>query len=489
MYFRRSHVKEDLQPYNCIFDSCPKSNEFYSTTSAWARHMELFHASTVWQCSLCGTHQPASFPSGEDLKEHMQLSHDNENDFTDSQLPLLVDKSHRSVPLIIENCPFCTKPYHEVGDMAAHVAEELLEFALEALPWDSGSPDPSASCQRGKSLSDASDKVVANDDDLNLSILDDSDLDIDGASESIDSYKNGVKRPLTEWNAILVSRKNQRLHHDISLIMLCFQPVTIVDQAFLVQRYINDRHATHLVHPSSTAMSSMAMIGSQPEDKTDIQASTQPEDKTEIQSFIPLEGMEEVQAFIQWIYSPNTQKKGCCGPDNNLSTAYIPQAALEKKLTKSVIAVLLKELFQDLGQLARDTNVVKKHYLRPFAILLSIGSGRMIRHFVHYLSLRDDQLPFSDKPKDFPNLTTRNLFQAFHKAQWHFCPVKFEYDMSHRLQENFILPIVSKEEVGNGGSATLYKIVIDEGYNELLPSNSSSTVPKPSYHHFAQFSN
>ena len=233
--------------------------------------MELFHASTVWQCSLCGTHQPASFPSAEDLKEHMQLSHDNENDFTDSQLPLLVDKSHRSVPLIIEYCPFCTKSCHEVGDMAAHVAQELLEFALEALPWDSGSPDPSASCQRGNSLSGTSSRVAANDDDLNLSILDDSDLDIDGASESIDSYKTGVKRPLTEWNAILVSRKSQRLHHDISLIMLCFQPVTTVDQAFLVQRYLNDRHATHLVHPSSTAMSSMSMIGSQPEDKTEIQ--------------------------------------------------------------------------------------------------------------------------------------------------------------------------------------------------------------------------
>lgn len=41
--------------------------------------------------------------------------------------------------------------------------------------------------------------------------------------------------------------------------------------------------------------------------------------------------------------------------------------------------------------------------------------------------------------------------------------------MNDRFKEEDILPITRKEKIGEGGSAIIYKIVVDENYNSLRP--------------------
>lgn len=143
-------------------------------------------------------------------------------------------------------------------------------------------------------------------------------------------------------------------------------------------------------------------------------------------------------------------------------------------MSKRMVEALLKELFANPDQSAPDAADVLKSYLRPFAILLCIGSGHMISYFVEHPSLQDRCLPFSVEPQDFPVSTSRNLFRAFYEEQWKFCALRLEYNRGYRLPDEYILPIISKEQIGDGGSANLYKIVVDESYNSLVASDTDA---------------
>ncbi|KAI4149051.1 MAG: hypothetical protein L6R39_002619 [Caloplaca ligustica] len=183
-----------------------------------------------------------------------------------------------------------------------------------------------------------------------------------------------------------------------------------------------------------------------------------------------------IQEFLRWKSNPDVLKEGCCGSENTPGFEYIPKVALEDWLTTERIEHLLLALFKDSDELAFTAERVRKSYLRPFAILLSAGFGPMIRHFVERRILQDQYLPFSVEPKEFPRSTTCDLFDAFNKQQWQFCAVNLEYDMTDSLANDYILPINHKEKIGNGGSAVLYKITVDEDYNNLVPSKHNDTV-------------
>ena len=43
-------------------------------------------------------------------------------------------------------------------------------------------------------------------------------------------------------------------------------------------------------------------------------------------------------------------------------------------------------------------------------------------------------------------------------------------------EDGDILPIIQTQEIGKGGSATIYKILIEEEYNSLLPVNRIRNV-------------
>ena len=120
--------------------------------------------------------------------------------------------------------------------------------------------------------------------------------------------------------------------------------------------------------------------------------------------------------------------------------------------------------------------VILNRYTAVFCILLELGKGKHIEHFVRHDNLRDTCLPFTlsktardldfpDDPKDAP------FFQKFYEAQWKFSAPVFNYPMHEEFDENVILPITAKEQIHTSKalSVTLYKIQLHHNYNQLEP--------------------
>ena len=101
-----------------------------------------------------------------------------------------------------------------------------------------------------------------------------------------------------------------------------------------------------------------------------------------------------------------------------------------------------------------------------FSILLEIGLGSIINEVQK--SLVDNQLPRPlDELKElFRPISSDHLDYAhrFNNAQWKFKPMKFRWDMEKTYPEEFIIPICRKKEIGHGGQATVYSIVVQDEY-------------------------
>ncbi|KAL9604134.1 MAG: hypothetical protein Q9219_000722 [cf. Caloplaca sp. 3 TL-2023] len=193
----------------------------------------------------------------------------------------------------------------------------------------------------------------------------------------------------------------------------------------------------------------------------------------------------EFQALRRWIDS--AQQPGLGGPSHSTPCGFIPISALNGYLrTNDRVENLLTWLFGRDWTKVIDAETVRNHHLRSFSILLLIGHGKMIEYFVKYRSLQDHQLPYQTRPKDFPHSSwDQNFFDRFYDNQWQFCPMSLEYNMDLHLEKEEILPILHKEELGRGGDAIAYKIVVDSEHNKLVPKQSS--VPERRPHLFDTF--
>ena len=189
-----------------------------------------------------------------------------------------------------------------------------------------------------------------------------------------------------------------------------------------------------------------------------------------------------IQEFLKWIEAPPTRRIGCGGSNNDVAREYISWKTLKEKLTKRKVEELLEVLFENWEYPRPEADYITKHYLRPFAILLCIGQGRMIHHFSEHQMLQDHLLPFRDEPSTFPTSTGCKIFADFRREQWAFCAVRLEYDIRSHLEADEILPITHKERIEEGGSAIAYKIEVDADYDDLVPVTGEGLVCYLSYH-------
>ncbi|KAL8792768.1 MAG: hypothetical protein Q9195_004655 [Heterodermia aff. obscurata] len=179
---------------------------------------------------------------------------------------------------------------------------------------------------------------------------------------------------------------------------------------------------------------------------------------------IQAEHPSEIQAFWRWYLA--TVRQGMGGPDHAAGRAFIPLSAVQDYLGASQ---RVEGLLAALCAKHVDAQYVREHYLRTLAILILIRQGPMINHFVRYSSLTDKRLPFRTRPEDFPHSADPEFFDKFHVQQWQFCVTDLEYKMDLHLHQEEILPIIEKKEIGRGGNATVFKIVVASEYNKLVP--------------------
>lgn len=184
---------------------------------------------------------------------------------------------------------------------------------------------------------------------------------------------------------------------------------------------------------------------------------------------------DAIQKFDKWRHSAEVPTPGLGGPDLN-PVSFIPRQKLYEHLKDyRYLDNLLDAVLQtDNDRAAVSADYVREHYLRTFATLLCIHKGHWIYHFQQFRSLRDEKLPYHTQPDDFPD--DDHMFKNFKNAQWQFCAMTLQYDMKDRFREQEVLPIIHKGQIGEGGSATVHKIVVDDSHNLLRPPAQSFTV-------------
>lgn len=132
---------EDIAPYTCIIDDCPKPEVLYTRRLGWMQHVEKDHPH-CWECVPCRTpgHAPLLFASVDDFLSHTRQLHGDS--IAESQHETLVAASTRIVPLGISQCPLCDETGEGDADaLFDHIAEHIHSFSLYSLPWPKDEED------------------------------------------------------------------------------------------------------------------------------------------------------------------------------------------------------------------------------------------------------------------------------------------------------------------------------------------------------------
>lgn len=148
----------------------------------------------------------------------------------------------------------------------------------------------------------------------------------------------------------------------------------------------------------------------------------------------------------------------------NHGPPFVLKSALERYLTKDRI----KRLLEDCQMSPRSFDSELQGYLCIFVILLLIGKGEMIPIFFQDSAFSDSRLPFD---ADSLSFVSPDIFPAFDKYQWKFCPLVFDSKNLRGgvLDERTILPFKTKLPLHQGTSddSSTYRVEIYQEYNQL----------------------
>lgn len=173
-----------------------------------------------------------------------------------------------------------------------------------------------------------------------------------------------------------------------------------------------------------------------------------------------------IQHLLTW--AKTVRRLGIGGAGLEINRPFIPDPEIEAYFTDvRPIKKLLAVLFPNEPTKV-DPETISKKYIKVFLTLLLTGKGRFIGSFIRHENLCDRYLPFRSRPDHFPQSTTdAEFFTSFYQQQWEFCARVFQHGMDLQFDEEDILPIVSKEKIGGGGSAIVHKIQLHPAYNSL----------------------
>ncbi|EPE26730.1 Protein kinase-like (PK-like) [Glarea lozoyensis ATCC 20868] len=186
-------------------------------------------------------------------------------------------------------------------------------------------------------------------------------------------------------------------------------------------------------------------------------------------------GRHPIDDFLRWLSANESLaiddlEQGIVCRSVSLSAV---RSELEKNDGKRLVEIL-DVLFEDDG--GPDPAELLSNYVAVFCILLQIGEGHYIQHFVDH-AIHDDsefdpelllyKFPLSQGDDDF--------YRRFCEAQWRFCVPDFMKNMKKVFPDRINLPIIEKRQVARGGSATISIIKLHSSYDKLLGSRISDT--------------
>jgi hypothetical protein len=171
--------------------------------------------------------------------------------------------------------------------------------------------------------------------------------------------------------------------------------------------------------------------------------------------------------FLGWLNENEIQAVG--DNDSHAGASFVSLGAVKSYLERNHrdrLTDILNALFEDSG--GPDHTDLLSNYLAVFCILLQIGRGRFIKHFVDHEI--HDLYEFSPEhiPPKFPSVPgDEEFYQRFCEAQWRFCVPDFKENMNRVFHDRRTLPIVEKQPVATGGSAQVFTIKIHKSYDKL----------------------
>ncbi|RSM12538.1 hypothetical protein CEP52_002366 [Fusarium oligoseptatum] len=125
----QNHVKNDLDPYICLFEECDQADVLYTHSDEWLGH--LHQHGKVWRCS--SHREMGPFSTLEDYMRHMREVHDTK--LSDRQLRVVANRNSRKATKLFPSCPLCGREESEVdGRLEDHLAGHLRSLALKSLP-------------------------------------------------------------------------------------------------------------------------------------------------------------------------------------------------------------------------------------------------------------------------------------------------------------------------------------------------------------------
>lgn len=103
-----------------------------------------------------------------------------------------------------------------------------------------------------------------------------------------------------------------------------------------------------------------------------------------------------------------------------------------------------------------------------FCILLEIGQGHLI-YGVQREGIADAKLPIAPGllEETFMRIDEHHgavFAQRFHEAQWKYCPLIFDSNIDKNFPAEQVFPICRKREIGRGGQARVFQILVQEEY-------------------------
>jgi hypothetical protein len=176
---------------------------------------------------------------------------------------------------------------------------------------------------------------------------------------------------------------------------------------------------------------------------------------------------ESISEFMTWVQSQSVM--GTLGPVSPVDCPFMPHRRLEDYLKEGNRTRRILEALFPNRELPVEPEEIWPNCIRVFSILLLSGKGSFIQHFVQHDQLWDAKLPFLTRPRHFPPATDDDrFFKLFSEKQWQFCPYKFFHNETHaHLEKECILPIIHKEQLGDGGSSHTYRIKLHPSYDNL----------------------